>query len=626
MKKKINDNEYSSREDAFRVYFDTVTKIVYTLNLISDKNDMTRRLSNNIDRTLGYEEEMISNNEKTINNNNNEVGLLINSLKVDLKKIDSFKKYNFNIERFIEEIDLNTDERFILYCLIVYTIYGDSMSAISVRRILELISIDSDIYINKYNYFENDGKLMSSGILTLSHEPYPSIGLLEVTNTLVTFINSKIVFAFLEKDKYDIISEIINAENINNSVIIDIKTGARKKATKEFNILTPKEIVNELNKTVIGQDEAKKALSVHAYLHCLRINGNKDIPFRSNILMIGPTGVGKTYLVKTLADILGLPFSRADVTTLTETGYVGDDVEVVLYNLYRKANGDLEKAQYGIVFLDEVDKIAKAEPHQSTTGNPSDKAVQEALLSMMNGEDIRVPEFGDRRMMHSSDGILMNTKNILFIFGGAFVGLDDIIKMRLKGESGLGFGSNAILNKNKLQKDKILSQVDVKDVEKYGMIPEFIGRIPIIVTLNELTKENLKDILIKTSESPIKKYVDFFNSIGKKLILTDDAINYIVDRASGMDMGARALKSIVETAMVNILFNLDGIKGNSLTLTRDDIEEVFNKKETVISNKEDICASKKDSIKLNINLSNHFSFSYIPLLYIYFFVIYSINN
>lgn len=596
MKKKINDNEYSSREDAFRVYFDTVTKIVYTLNLISDKNDMTRRLSNNIDRTLGYEEEMISNNEKTINNNNNEVGLLINSLKVDLKKIDSFKKYNFNIERFIEEINLNTDERFILYCLIVYTIYGDSMSAISVRRILELISIDSDIYINKYNYFENDGKLMSSGILTLSHEPYPSIGLLEVTNTLVTFINSKIVFAFLEKDKYDIISEIINAENINNSVIIDIKTGTRKKATKEFNILTPKEIVNELNKTVIGQDEAKKALSVHAYLHCLRINGNKDIPFRSNILMIGPTGVGKTYLVKTLADILGLPFSRADVTTLTETGYVGDDVEVVLYNLYRKANGDLEKAQYGIVFLDEVDKIAKAEPHQSTTGNPSDKAVQEALLSMMNGEDIRVPEFGDRRMMHSSDGILMNTKNILFIFGGAFVSLDDIIKMRLKGESGLGFGSNAILNKNKLQKDKILSQVDVKDVEKYGMIPEFIGRIPIIVTLNELTKENLKDILIKTSESPIKKYVDFFNSIGKKLILTDDAINYIVDRASGMDMGARALKSIVETAMVNILFNLDGIKGNSLTLTRDDIEEVFNKKETVISNKEDIL--KKSNINI----------------------------
>ena len=594
----MKKNEYSSREDAFRVYFDTVTKIVYTLNLISDKNDMTRRLSNNIDRTLGYEEEMISNNEKTINNNNNEVGLLINSLKVDLKKIDSFKKYNFNIERFIEERELNTDERFILYCLIVYTIYGDSMSAISVRRILELITIDSDIYINKYHYFENDGKLLSSGILTLSHEPYPSLGLLEVTNTLITFVNSKVVFTFLEKDKYDIISDIINAENINNSVIIDIKTGARKKFVKEFNILTPKEIVSELDKKVIGQDKAKKALSVHAYLHCLRINGNKDIPFRSNILMIGPTGVGKTYLVKTLAEILGLPFSRADVTTLTETGYVGDDVEVVLYNLYRKANGDLDKAQYGIVFLDEIDKIAKAEPHQSTTGNPSDKAVQEALLSMMNGEDIRVPEFGDRRMMHSSDGIIMNTKNILFIFGGAFIGLEDIIKMRLKGESGLGFGSNAILNKNKLQKNRILSQVDVKDVEKYGMIPEFIGRIPIIVTLNELTKDNLKDILMKSAESPIIKYTDFFKSIGKKLILNEDAISYIVDRALSINMGARALKSIVETVMVNILFNLDGIKGNSLTLTRNDIEEVFDKKETVNSSnifeKSNINISKKD--------------------------------
>ena len=594
----MKKNEYSSREDAFRVYFDTVTKIVYTLNLISDKNDMTRRLSNNIDRTLGYEDEITSNNEKTINTNNNEVNILINSLKNDLKKIYSFKKYNFNIERFIEERELNTDERFILYCLIVYTIYGDSMSAISVRRILELITIDSDIYINKYHYFENDGKLLSSGILTLSHEPYPSLGLLEVTNTLITFVNSKVVFTFLEKDKYDIISDIINAENINNSVIIDIKTGARKKFVKEFNILTPKEIVSELDKKVIGQDKAKKALSVHAYLHCLRINGNKDIPFRSNILMIGPTGVGKTYLVKTLAEILGLPFSRADVTTLTETGYVGDDVEVVLYNLYRKANGDLDKAQYGIVFLDEIDKIAKAEPHQSTTGNPSDKAVQEALLSMMNGEDIRVPEFGDRRMMHSSDGIIMNTKNILFIFGGAFIGLEDIIKMRLKGESGLGFGSNAILNKNKLQKNRILSQVDVKDVEKYGMIPEFIGRIPIIVTLNELTKDNLKDILMKSAESPIIKYTDFFKSIGKKLILNEDAISYIVDRALSINIGARALKSIVETVMVNILFNLDGIKGNSLTLTRNDIEEVFDKKETVNSSnifeKSNINISKKD--------------------------------
>ena len=579
---KKNNKEYKNREEAFRDYFESVSKIVYTLNLISDRNDMTRRLSNNINRVLGYDDETIINDEKTVNNND-EIAILIYSIKKDLKKIHTFKQYNFNIERFINEFELNDDERFILYCLITYTIYGDSMSAISVRRILELITMDADIYINKYHYFDSSSKLMSSGILVLSHEPYSSIGLLEVSNTLITFVNSKIVFAFLEKESYDLISDITNKENY-----IDNKS--KKKIIKEPRILTPKEIVSELNKTVIGQDDAKKALSVHAYLHCLRISGNKDIPFRSNILMIGPTGVGKTYLVKTLADILGLPFARADVTTLTETGYVGDDVEVVLYNLYKKANGDLEKAQNGIVFLDEVDKIAKADAHQSTTGNPSDKAVQEALLSMMNGEDIRVPEFGDRRMMHSSDGIVMNTKNILFIFGGAFVGLEDIIKMRLKGESSLGFGSNAVLNK--LQKNKILSQVDVKDVEKYGMIPEFIGRIPIIVTLNELTKDNLKDILLKTKESPIIKYVDFFKSIGKKLILTDDAVNYIVDKASTMNMGARSLKSIVETAMVNILFNLDGIKGNALTLTKNDIEKAFEEREVVIS-------SDKDFIKKN---------------------------
>uniref|UniRef100_UPI003F4BA719 ATP-dependent Clp protease ATP-binding subunit ClpX n=1 Tax=Brachyspira catarrhinii TaxID=2528966 RepID=UPI003F4BA719 len=595
MKKKKQENEpssvekeekkssYANREDAFRAYFEIVTKIVYTLNLISDRNDMTRRLSSNIDRALGYDDEMMSNNEK-IANNSNEVEILINSLKTDVRKISTFKKYNFNIERFISDKNLDLDERFILYSVLVYTIYGDSMSAISVRRILELITLNNDIYINKYHYFDNNSKLISSGIFNLSHEPYPSSGILEITNTLITFINSKVIFAFLEKDNYNVIESIMSSGEAIKKISLENKIGGKRKSSESY-ILTPKEIVAQLDKTVIGQDEAKKALAVHAYLHCLRINGNKDIPFRSNILMIGPTGVGKTYLVKTLADILGLPFARADVTTLTETGYVGDDVEVVLYNLYRKANGDLEKAQHGIVFLDEVDKIAKADAHQSTTGNPSDKAVQEALLSMMNGEDIRVPEFGDRRMMHSSDGILMNTKNILFIFGGAFVGLDDIIKMRLKGESSLGFGSNAVINK--LQKNRILSQVDVKDIEKYGMIPEFIGRIPIIVTLNDLTKENLKDILTKTSESPIIKYTEFFKSIGKKLVVTAEAINFIVDKASSMNMGARSLKSIVETAMVNILFNLDGVKGNTLTLTKYDIENAFSEKEFVNSGNED---------------------------------------
>ena len=200
---------------------------------------------------------------------------------------------------------------------------------------------------------------------------------------------------------------------------------------------------------------------------------------------------------------------------------------------------------------------------------------------MLNGEDIRIPEFGDRRMMHFNNGIVMNTKNILFIFGGAFVGLDEIIKMRLKGESSLGFGSNVVINK--LKKDRILSQVDVKDIEKFGMIPEFIGRIPIVVTLNDLTKDNLKDILLKAQDSPILKYYTFFESIGKKLVFTDDAIDFIASRAVGMNMGARSLKSIVETSMVNVLFNLDGIKSNTLTLTKKDLEKIFEERDNSIA-------------------------------------------
>ena len=222
MKKKKQENEpssiekeekkssYANREDAFRAYFEIVTKIVYTLNLISDRNDMTRRLSSNIDRALGYDDEMMSNNEK-IANNSNEVEILINSLKTDVRKISTFKKYNFNIERFISDKNLDLDERFILYSVLVYTIYGDSMSAISVRRILELITLNNDIYINKYHYFDNNSKLISSGIFNLSHEPYPSSGILEITNTLITFINSKVIFAFLEKDNYNVIESIMSS-------------------------------------------------------------------------------------------------------------------------------------------------------------------------------------------------------------------------------------------------------------------------------------------------------------------------------------------------------------------------------------------------------------------------------
>ena len=241
MKKKDekpkSEEKYKDREDAFRAYFEIITKIVYTLNLISDRNDMTRRLSSNIDRALGYDDEVVSNNEKTLNNAN-EIDLLVNSLKGDVRKISTFKKYNFNIEKFISERELNLDERFILYSVLVYTIYGDSMSAISIRRILELITLNSDIYINKYHYFDSKSKLMSSGIFVLSHEPYPSGGILEISNTLVTFVNSKVIFAFLEKDNYGIIEGILNNEEVIRKYTSENKFNGKKKSS-ESAILTP---------------------------------------------------------------------------------------------------------------------------------------------------------------------------------------------------------------------------------------------------------------------------------------------------------------------------------------------------------------------------------------------------
>lgn len=590
---KGKNNTKKTEGNSFRDYFSVVTRIVYTLSSISDRNDMTKRLSNNIDKVLGYEDEI--NLESDRFSNDEEVQILLFHLQRDLKMIKGYKEHKFNIERFIEEHNLSQDEIYILYCMVVYSIYGDPMSAIPLRKLLELITFDTDIYINKAHYFNEDSPLIRSGLFVFSKEPYSQGGILEVSHTLISFINSKVLFAFIEKAPYEVISSLV--DKTKEVAFEDI--AIKKKFDKSSVVLTPKEIVRELDKSVIGQEKAKKVLAVHAHLHCLRMNGGVNIPFRSNIMMIGPTGVGKTFLVKTLSEILNIPFARADVTTLTETGYVGDDVEVVLYDLYRKAKGDLQLAEHGIVFLDEVDKIAKADAHQSTTGNPSDKAVQEALLSIMNGEDVRVPEYGDRRMMHSSEGIVMNTKNILFIFGGAFVGLDDIVRTRLRGDSSLGFGSATV---NKVDKARILEKVDVKDIEKYGMIPEFIGRIPIFLTLNELTKEDLKNILLKASDSPIIKYREFFKSLGKELVVTDDAINYIVDKASSYNMGARSLKSIVETAMVSIIYNLDGITGNTLTLTKKELESAYdtevNSTEKNIKNKDSIKQGSKDEAKI----------------------------
>lgn len=558
------------RQAEFDKYFSLLTKIVYTLTSINEHNEVLRRL--NIDGSFDFTDE-ITEDQTHVGKNDREQTLknLHESLKTDMRKIEEYKKYEFNIDRVINDLKLSTTEKYILYCITVYSLYTDPLASLSMRKLLELVSVDNEIYLRNYRYISSSSKLIENSILATSKDTFSSNMSFEIGQTLVGFASSKFLFSLLEETSYDILEQTIREQESFSS-----ESGVSSKRRFESIVenITPKDIVAELDKAVIGQKRAKRVLAVQAYLHYMRVQNASHIPFRSNIMLIGPTGVGKTYLAQTLANILSLPFARSDVTTLTETGYVGDDVETVLYELYKKSGGDVSVAEKGIVFLDEIDKIAKAEPHQSTTGNPSDKAVQEALLSMLNGEELRVPEFGDRRMMHTSDGIMINTKNILFIFGGAFVGLDDIIKARLKGESSIGFSSSNLVG-NKEMSERILEKVDIKDLEKYGMIPEFLGRVPIVATLHSLNQEEMRRILTHASDSPILKYQEFFKAMGKKFIVSDDVLSEIVVKATEMQMGARALKSIVENIMVNVLYNFDGGKTSVVKITKNDMENYY---------------------------------------------------
>ncbi len=566
-KNKVADD----RDIVFEEYFDIITRIVYTLTTINEHNEVLRRLNMNIDTHFDFTDDDIREENDSESSKGDRIKAILNlheSLKSDMLYIKKYKKYNFNMECLVTSLKLSDIERYMLYCITVYSLYTDPLASLSMRKLLELVSIETEIYIRNHKYISADSKLIKSQILTTSKDNFSSSMGLEIGQTLVGFSNSKILFVLLEEMEYCVLNRIIG-DSLSVEFTPSISLNKRKFESIVENI-TPKEIVAELDKSVIGQKRAKRVLAVQAYLHYMRLQNAPHIPFRSNIMLIGPTGVGKTYLAQTLANVLALPFARSDVTTLTETGYVGDDVETVLYELYKKSDGDISVAEKGIVFLDEIDKIAKADTHQSTTGNPSDRAVQEALLSMLNGEEIRVPEFGDRRMMHSSDGILMNTKNILFIFGGAFVGLEDVIKDRLKGENSIGFASK-LIHDSKI-KDSILDKVDIKDLEKYGMIPEFLGRVPIVTTLHSLNKEEMKSILTEATDSPILKYYEFFKAMDKKFNVSDDAIDAIVDKAFDMKMGARSLKSIVENIMINVLYNFDGIKHNGVKLTVKDVE------------------------------------------------------